>query len=180
MVIYINKLKVKLEYSFLLIIAFAYLVNNRHVLDLIIFSSIHEAAHLVTLCIFRGKAKEIRIAFYGIGLKYDYNFSSIKELVFLLSGAAVNLLLYLLNVGREINLSLALINLIPIYPLDGGRALKLILNKMLSLDISDKIFKFFTALTVIGLTVSSIFSKNVSLILIAVYTIIYAINNSFD
>ena len=179
MVIYINDLKLKLEYSFLLIIAFAYLSTNRQIIHLIIFSSVHEAMHLLTLYIFRGKASEITIAYYGIGLKYSYNFGLCREIVFLLSGAAANLLLYACGIDKEINISLALVNLLPIYPLDGGRALKLLLNKFTALYISDKIFKCLSVITVLIMIIYSVEQRNISFFMITIYVTAYALNNSY-
>ena len=177
MVFYINKTKVKIEYSFLLIIAFALMMKSRDILYVILFSSIHELAHLISLICFKGRAKQITLAFYGIGLKYDYSFSFIKELIFLLSGVLINTLLGLINCHREINYSLALINILPLYPLDGGRALKLILNKLFSVTISDKVFRVITICFITSLIIYSITLKNISLVLITVYIIVFSFNN---
>ena len=130
MVFYVNKAKIRIEYSFLLMIAFSVLLKSSNIAFVLLFSSLHEIGHLIALLIFGGRAKEINISFYGIGLKYDYSFSFLKELVLFSAGIIVNLILCLLNINRNINLSLALINMLPLYPLDGGRILKLILYHM--------------------------------------------------
>ena len=180
MVFYVNHIRVKVEFSFLLIIAFSILQNNKSLGYLLLLSSIHEAAHLLVLILFKGKPKELVVAFYGFGLKYEHNFTFISELMFLLSGAAANLLLYSLGICREINGALAFVNLLPLYPIDGGRAIKLILNKLFKLDISDKIYIVISVTGIIFLVLYSVFTKNYSLILICAYTIVYSLNYSFD
>ena len=180
MVFYINKTKIIIQYSFLLIIAFSLLINNKNILYVVLFSSLHETAHILSLIIFHQTPEEITFAFYGIGLKSDYSLSFFKELVFLLIGALLNLLLAFFGVFREINYSLAIINLLPIYPLDGGRALKLILNKVFSLDFSDRLFRWVSALIILSLIAYSLYNKNYSLILIVIYILIFSFNNSFE
>ena len=177
MVFYINKTKIKLEYSFLLIFAFALLMKSRDILYVLVYSSIHELAHLIALVCFKGRAKQITLAFYGIGLKYDYSFAFAEELIFLLSGVLINLILGVLNCHREINYSLAFINILPLYPLDGGRALKLILNKAFSMNVSDKFFSFITICFITALIIYSVSAKNVSLILIIFYILVFSFNN---
>ena len=177
MVFYISKTEIKLEYSFLLIIAFALLMKNSNILFVVLFSSIHELAHLISLICFNGKAKQITLAFYGIGLKYDYSFGFIEELIFLLSGVFINLIFGVFDINRDINYSLALINVLPIYPLDGGRALKLILNKVFSVNISDRVFRFISICVIISLIAYSISVKNISIILITIYILIFSFNN---
>ncbi len=180
MVFYINKIRIKVEYSLLLIIAFSLFLENKSILYVLLFSSIHECAHLIALLSFKEKPSEINFAFYGIGMKYSCRLTFIKELIVLLAGAAVNILFYLLDIQREINYSLALINLLPVYPLDGGRAAKLIINKLLCFDIADRVFKIISVVFITAFVISSILSKNFSLIFISIYIIIFAINNSFD
>jgi Zn-dependent protease len=100
--------------------------------------------------------------------------------LFLLSGVAVNLIFALLNIKRNINLALFLVNILPLYPLDGGRAFKLILNNIFGIIISDKIFITFSIIIILLLIIASIYLKNLSLVLIVIYIIIYSINNSFE
>ena len=177
MEIHIKKVKIKIEYSFILIIAFSLLLDNRSVIFILLFSSLHETAHITALLLFKGRIKEINIAFYGVGLKYDYSFLFILELIFLLSGVLVNFVLALIGLKREINLSLALINLLPVYPLDGGRALKLILNRIFRADLTDRFFLCLTALIISLLAVYSIYTLNYSLIFITIYILIFSFNN---
>ena len=180
MVFYVNKAKIRIEYSFLLMIAFSVLLKSSNIAFVLLFSSLHEIGHLIALLIFGGRAKEINISFYGIGLKYDYSFSFLKELVLFSAGIIVNLILCLLNINRNINLSLALINMLPLYPLDGGRILKLILNKLFYLNVSDYIFKTVSFIVLALLVLYSIYAKNYSLILIIIYIIIFSLNNTFE
>jgi len=180
MVFYLCSAKIKIEYSFLLIIAFSILLKNENILLLLLFSSLHELAHLILLLTFKGKVKELNIAFYGIGLKYEYSLTFIEELLFFSAGAVVNLFLFVFSIHPEINGALALINLLPIYPLDGGRIIKLILNRLFLLDISDLLFKAISVITIIILIAYSAYTKNYSLTLISLYIIIFSINNTSD
>ena len=180
MTFYINKTRVKIEYSLFLIIAFSLLIGNNNILYILLFSSIHECAHLIALIAFKGKPLEINLAFYGIGLKYRHSFTFNQELIFLFSGAGVNILLFVFNIYRDINFALALINILPLYPLDGGRALKLILNKYFNLSVSDRIFNAVSLFFFIAIIVYSVLRRNISLLLISIYILLFSINNSFE
>ena len=177
MVFYINKTIIKIEYSFFLIIAFSLLLGNKNILFLILFSALHELGHLLVLLLCGGQPSKLTVSFYGIGLKHEFEFPPIKEILFLLAGAFVNILFCLLGIKTEINFPLAVINLLPLYPLDGGRVLKIILNNF---NFSEKVFKAVTIIFVIILIAFSVYRKNVSLILISVYIIVFSLNNSFD
>ncbi len=113
-------------------------------------------------------------------MKYSSHLSVNKEIVFLLSGVLVNLVFFLLNIQKNINFCLFLINIIPIYPLDGGRILKLILNKIFCLNVADKVYIIISVVILFLLITLSILTKNLSLLLISIYVIIYSFNNSFD
>lgn len=156
------------------------LFNIQMVLIVMLMSMLHEMGHILSLCSFGCKPDSIKIAFYGIGLKHSVSLSRIKEFFFLISGISVNLVLYFLGVYKEINLALIVINSLPIYPLDGGRALKIILNSCFSIKSSKNVFRVIGIFTYLFLFSIAIKTKNVSLFLIAIYSIIYSVNNSID
>ncbi|MBE6741761.1 MAG: hypothetical protein E7570_05595 [Ruminococcaceae bacterium] len=180
MAFYINKTQIIIEYSFLLVIAFTLLSGSYNILYVILFSSLHETAHLISLLLFKGDVKRIRIAFYGMGLEYKANLSFICELLFLISGVTVNFAISALNIFREINYSLAIINLLPLYPLDGGRALKLILNKLFNLNVSDLVFRIISFAFIAAMIIYIAVTRNIQLLIITIYIIVFSFNNTTD
>lgn len=164
----------------MLIIALALLLDNPNIVYVVLFSALHELGHLICLILFRQPTKEINISYYGIGLKYKANLPFIKELILYSSGLFVNFLFVVCDVCKNVNFALLLINILPIYPLDGGRVFKLVLNKAFSLNISDKIYFAISIAVVIILMFYSIYSKNISLVLISIYSLIFAVNNTID
>ena len=169
--------KVKVEFSFLLVICLSLLLDYKQILFLLLFSSLHELGHLSVLYLLGGRAEELTLSYYGIGLKPLYNFSAGKEVVFLLGGAAVNIIFAAFAIQRELNIALAAINLLPVYPLDGGRALGIIVNAFSDYAVSVRILQIISVIIISLLIIIAIVLKNISLLLISVYIIFYSINN---
>lgn len=119
----------KLDFSFLILLSFAVMYGYQNTADLIIYSALHEAGHLITLLIFGVKPKMIKLSFYGAGLKYNNTLSKTKDFFVLISGPLINLILFILF-RSEINLILFLVNIFPASPLDGGRIIKLFFPKL--------------------------------------------------
>ncbi|MBQ3133515.1 MAG: hypothetical protein IJC17_04475 [Clostridia bacterium] len=91
----------------------------------------HECGHLVALCCIRNKPREIHFSAFGMCLLLnDMPMRTRQQIAVALGGPAVNLVtagvLYAFAGGSDlcgIHLLLGLINLLPIWPLDGGQCL---------------------------------------------------------
>lgn len=111
-------------------------------LIVILSSLIHEFGHLAVLLGYGEKPREIRLGIFGMEIRRSgsVRLSYAQECAVALSGPAINLALCLILLGCRMlfksdfflfpamtNLALALMNLLPIMPLDGGRALYVLL-----------------------------------------------------
>lgn len=162
----------------MLVIYFALFMNYDSIIYILLFSSLHETGHIIILLLFGEKPDAVTISYYGIGLKHSAKLGAIKEILFLSGGVIVNLLFYSLGICKDINLALAFINALPLYPLDGGRILSIITDSLLSEKISRAVLLSVSILISISLLSVAIYFKNVSLILILLYIAFYSINNS--
>lgn len=162
--------KIKVEYSFILMLSFAVLFGAEDLVYLLFFSMCHEIGHLSVLLMCRGRADSLVFSFYGLALRYSCTLSRLKEFAVLLAGPLVNLVLYLF-LKDDINFVLFVLNMLPIFPLDGGRLLRLY-----SLKFSRIISGVFLAVLMILSVILVVYFKSFSLILISVYLLIYSIN----
>lgn len=84
------------------------------------------------------------------------------------------------DIAAEANFTLALINIIPAYPLDGGRMLSALLAVRLSRERAAKITKiagvFFAALLTAGFAVTLFYSPNPTLLIFALFVFAGAIS----
>ena len=119
--------------GFVLLTAWFALVNGWQLLAVILSAALlHELGHLLVLYLLGGRVLGLRISIFGAELVTDAaRLSYPGELAAVLAGPAVNLLCGLLLarghawVAAGAHLSLCLFNLLPVRPLDGGRALAL-------------------------------------------------------
>ncbi|MCM1114388.1 MAG: hypothetical protein NC397_02705 [Clostridium sp.] len=163
-------IEIIIEYSFFLMLSFAIVLGADDVADLLLYSSLHELGHLSALFIFKGKPDSLKLSYYGLALRYSCQLSIVREAVVLLAGPMVNLVLYFIF-KNDINLMLFAINMLPIYPIDFGRVIRLFsykASKVLSFD-------FLILLIVIAIYLL-IFYHSFSMIFIACYLIIYSLN----
>jgi len=144
------------------------------------FALIHELGHLAAGLILGMKPEKIEITPYGVSISFqlmldDYNkkvsygnILEIKKIIVALAGPLTNLFIILLTYGLNenifsksiiiyANLLLIIFNLLPIYPLDGGRILKGILH------------------IIFGKRKAEIYINNVSFICIVLLTLISSI-----
>ncbi|MBS5737139.1 MAG: hypothetical protein KHW62_03875 [Clostridiales bacterium] len=155
-------------------------------------ATFHESAHIFFYYIFKAKIDSVRILPYGISASFrsTVKLSYKKETVALFAGPCFNLIVavfcliinsFLFVDGLETfflyNAAYFMMNIIPIFPLDGGRILRNLLLQRFSSDFALKISgvssAFFLALLfVISVWVFTESGGNFSLILISLYLII--------
>ena len=158
------------------------------------FCFLHEFGHIITAKLFKMQIEKIEILPCGFSASFfSYNSSgfpkgfSMKELVVALAGPIVSLILALsfqyiddtnftILTKQEIvysNILILIFNLLPLYPLDGGRILKNILNIKLKGNNTDNIINKVSSVTIILLTiVSSIavyYFKNIAIFLVCIF-----------
>lgn len=163
-----------------------------------LFAFLHECGHLLTGCIMGFKPKSLSIMPLGIAINFavfprEYNkkilkanYITLKKLIIAMAGPIVNLVLAILfcifpnsilGISSEnivyANILIAIFNLIPIYPLDGGRIVKYILNIYWGLKESNTYINKISNIVVILITmISSIgiyYYKNIAILFILAY-----------
>lgn len=100
--------------------------NLRFYFILYLFIFFHELSHLALACAMGVKYSCVHLFPWGCVLSIDLIPSKLKSVCVLLAGPMFNILMFLLNIFPKENLSLALFNLMPVMPLDGGMLLNVI------------------------------------------------------
>lgn len=159
------KVKVNLQ-----IFAFAiifYLTKQIKIYTILMtFAFVHELGHLVAGVILGLRVKSINIMPFGISINFeDYSNKYVaKKIIIAIAGPLVNLSLVLLGVFNDwnedviySNILIGMFNLIPLYPLDGGRILKYIIQLTSSSKDAEIItYKLSNILIIILTIISSI------------------------
>jgi len=192
-------MKIKIHLKIFIFIAVFILTRQIELYGvLMLFAFIHELGHILSGIILGFKLDTLNIMPFGLSIQFkvsnkEYNQKvrmgnklAIKKLFIALSGPLTNLIFILIffffnisffGIDRELviysNLLIGLFNLLPIYPLDGGRILKNILHIAYGLEYSYKytneIAKIIVALlTAVG-SIAILYFKNIAIILILGY-----------
>ena len=170
--------------NFLSLVAFTFLIL------------IHEFGHFIMAILCRVKIKKIIIYPFGGMTKLDcfVNFDTTKELLIAFSGVIMQTIGYFIicflgrfNMVREYTLQvftfyhfkILFFNLIPIYPLDGGRIVLLLLQKIFPFRVSNMISVISSFLFIAILVINHIYKVNYSNIIIY-YILLYYLIKFFN
>ena len=163
---------------------------------IMIFAIIHELGHLLAGLLMGMKPEKVEIMPFGVSISFkikvkEYNkrvkkgnLLEIKKIIVALAGPITNFIIILItyNLNMDLlksiliiytNFLIMIFNLVPIYPLDGGRIIKGILYILLGKKKSEKYVNTISKITVIIITtVSSIlilYTHNISIFFIDMY-----------
>jgi stage IV sporulation protein FB len=187
----------RIDLKIFLFLVLYYLTNQVEIYGIImIFAIIHELCHLLAGILLGMKVKKVEIMPVGISIEFklntnDYNTKilksnilDVKKMIIALAGPISNMLIIIviniLKVNTEIteiitysNLLIVLFNLLPIYPLDGGRILKALFSLLVG---KRKANTYIYAISNISLfIITCLFSilvyyyKNIALVIILIY-----------
>lgn len=190
-------MRFKIDLKIILFLILFYFTKQIEIYAVIIlFAVIHEIGHLLAGLALGMKPESIKLMPYGLSISFKLipkdinkkigkgNLLEIKKIIVAMAGPLTNLMIILIILHINIdlfsnliviyaNLLIMIFNLIPIYPLDGGRILKGILHMLDGKEISEKRINNISFITLIILTfISSIgiyYLKNVAIFFIIIY-----------
>ena len=182
----IKKIKIQFHLTFFIFMFIMIALNYTEQFFILFLSvSLHELTHIITAYVFGAETEKIVITPIGeIALIKDLEYLSCgKKIIIMLAGPFINLILYaavrlIFPVSftdfKLYNLCLCFFNLIPAYPLDGGKILSYFLSNRIGIIPSNKVIfktgKIFSGIVIItGFSQVILFPYNVSLLLIGLY-----------
>ena len=192
--------KVKINPLFIILLfILSYFGNMRVVIVYFIFLLLHEMGHMYTARLLGYRFDTIDFMPYGLGLQTNNIYISVKnDILITIAGPMINILFITIIVilwwcyptsyyytldAYYVNVSILLMNILPIFPLDGGRILMLLLKEKYRVQTM-KIMKVFTIVFIvifIVLFILSIFTTfNVSYFVMSVFLFMSYDNTEMD
>lgn len=165
---------------------------------LMVFAILHELGHLIAGLILKFKAEEIKITPVGLQIRFKTNAEeyknmnefNIKKAIIVLAGPLTNFLIatifiviatfniefrstYMYQIIIYSNFLIGIFNLIPIYPLDGGR----FLNEILKITVGNKKaykYTYFVSKTILIIltaisSIAILYLQNIAIVIILGY-----------
>lgn len=163
---------------------------------IMIFAFIHEIGHLITGLLMGMKPEKLEIMPFGISVSFkikpqEYNkkikkgnYLEIKKIIVAIAGPLTNFVIIAIASKIKMgitqylmitytNFLIMIFNLLPIYPLDGGRILKSILHIYFGKRKAEKYINIISKITVCILTLISsiaiLYIQNIAIFLIDMY-----------
>lgn len=175
------KIKIRINLEIILFVIFFIITKQINIYAVFIaFTLIHEMSHAIAGIMLGLKLKKVEIMPFGFKISFWQNRNKMKKILVTLAGPGINLIIMGLAIMFKwhvniiySNLIIAVFNLIPIYPLDGGRLLKILLSFKYNFKEKNKIVNKVSNLIIIALTgIASIiilYIKNIAILIALAY-----------
>ena len=184
-------MQIKINLKIFIFLFLFYLTRQIEVYALImLFALIHEMGHLIAGLILGLKPQKINIMPLGFSIMFEEYKSierlNIKKSMIAIAGPITNLIIILLTFVLQVyisdyiaemiiyaNLLICIFNLLPIYPLDGGRIINSILNIRVGLKesmiITNKVSNIVIVLLTILASILILYIQNLAVFFIICY-----------
>ena len=189
-------MRIRIDLKISIFIILFYLTKQLEIyLIIMLFAFLHELGHLITGIILKMKLEKFEVLPYGFCITFkneignknkkieEVNISELKKVIVALAGPCVSFIIAIIYMKIEpyyfnktdiiySNTLIALFNLMPIYPLDGGRIIKGILHikfgdvksQLITYKISYYIMILLTAIA----SIAVYYYKNIAIFLICI------------
>lgn len=148
-----------------------------------LFIIFHELSHIIFASLFGKKIKKIKLSLAGVCVIFNNDdLKIVEKLIMYMAGPVANICLavafYNIDFIFEINIFLAILNLVPVYPLDGYNILKCILDLIHINVLKNVEYTFLSLLFFISIYIL-FYSYNPSLFIFFIYIMLikYVTNN---
>lgn len=151
----------KVHFTLLLMLIYNFLWGNINIFFAsYMFIMMHELSHMIMALALRVDILEIELTCFGVIAKYNGSISLLKEFLISIAGPTATLIysyIYKDNLYFYINMCIFVFNMLPIYPFDGGRILKVLLSIIFGKKKGSIVSSYITNIIVIFLFVLSVF-----------------------
>ena len=199
-------MRLRIDLKIFLILILFYFTKQIKIYSLIMtFAIIHEICHLFAGLILKMKIKRITIMPIGLSIEFKIPYEDLnskilksnklelKKIFIAIAGPLSNIIIVLitllLNINIELknsiiysNLLIAMFNLLPLYPLDGGRILKsvlcLIKGKRKAESLINKISNIMFFLIMFVFSILIYYLKNIAVLFIMIYLLYIVIKEN--
>ena len=177
-------MKIRIDLKILIFFVLFYFTNQLKIyLVIMLFCFIHELGHIFVGLIFNMKIEKLEIMPFGFSVSFEDSVTeNFKKIFVAAAGPLVTLALILIFFNIEIklkqeiiysNILILIYNLMPIYPLDGGRIIKGILQIKVEEERAQKMIWKLTKITMIIITfvcsIAVYYFKNIAIFLSCIF-----------
>ena len=172
---------IKIHWCLIIFIVYLIFINGlKYFFLFYVFVIIHELAHILLAKILNIKIKEIVFLSVGVNAQYE-NTNINKEFWVACAGPIASFFLAIFfenSIYSAINTVILITNIMPIYPLDGGRIIRILIIKIFGykkgVNLYGTILKYLICLLTIVTVICTVYFKNYFMLIFMLYIFILA------